>query len=81
MHGGPPEVWRSELSRKLPGPLRRSHFRAQTGPRVRQQWLAHWQWQAHWREGVCDHELMTPAIGGGVSPLSVVTVGQWDAVA
>lgn len=33
---------------------------------------------AHWREGVFDHELMTPAIGGGVNPLSVVTVGQFE---
>lgn len=33
---------------------------------------------AHWREGVFDHELMTPEIDGGVNPLSVVTVGQFE---
>lgn len=33
---------------------------------------------SHWRESVFDHELMTPAIGGGLNPLSVVTVGQFE---
>jgi len=33
---------------------------------------------SHWRESVFAHELMTPAINGGVNPLSVVTVGQFE---